>query len=220
MDAQIGLGGGAAAIGKDVRHAGGELRDVLTTESDELTYDDISGQVGIFAQAGFKFGFGGPRLAASIGYDYFQNSQVKLTKVNVGQSVESSSATFDVGTSLIPIAAGGEYAFPISTVRPYVGVYPTYTIINRTYTFVQGDGSLKVGNESAGENEVGAGTEIGIEFPILSSMTVAVSARYTMMNLFTRGEGEENQGLLHVGASVWFGEIFDNRSSNDGDREE
>lgn len=205
--AQFGVGAGVAALGEDVRKAGGELEDLLKKDEENLTYDDISGDVGIYGKVGYKHGLGGLRLAADVSYIYVQNSKIKLTAYDVSEDT-TVSATFEVGTSLIPISAGIEYAVPMSAFRPYLGVYPSYMIVNRTFTYVEGDEIKEVENRSAGENEFGLGFELGAEFSAFDVVTLALSSRYTVANMFSAEDGEDTYGTLLFGVSLWFGDII------------
>lgn len=207
--AQFGAGGGfgLASIGENVNKAGGELEDLLRKDAETLTYDDVSGEVGFYGKSGIKKAFGGLRIAADVGYIYFQNSQIKLTTFSVDEDT-NVSATFEVGTNMIPISLGLEYAIPISAVRPYVGAYPTYTFINRTYTVIEGDRVANIENTSAGENEFGLGVEAGIELGFIPSMTLAFSGRYTVANMFSADDNEGTFGLFQLGVGIWFGDLL------------
>ncbi|MGE3800524.1 MAG: outer membrane beta-barrel protein [Candidatus Kapaibacterium sp.] len=209
LQSQVGVGVGLASTGEDVFKAGGELEDLLRKDAENLTYDDLSGEIGFYGKAGFKKGFGGFRLAGDLSYVYFQNSQIKLTTFSVAQDT-SVSATFEVGTTLIPVSLGLEYAIPISTVRPYVGVYPIYTFVNRTFTRLEGDMIAGVENVSAGENEFGLGFEGGLELAPVNNLTFTLSSRYTIANMFTADDDEGTFGLFQLGLSIWFGDIIGN----------
>lgn len=217
--AQYGIGAGVAAIGEDIHKAGGELEDLLQKDGDDLNYEDISGEVGIYGKIGYKHGLGGFRIVGDAAYIYIQNSRVKLTQFDVSEDT-TVSATFEVGTSLIPISAGVEYALPVSSFRPYVGAYPSYMFVNRTFTYVEGEEIKEVENKSAGENEFGLGVEAGAEFSLFNSVTLAVSARYSIANLFTAEDGEDNQGILLVGASLWIGDIIGGGDDSDEDSDD
>ena len=214
--AQYGIGAGVAAIGEDIHKAGGELDDLLHKDGNDLNYDDISGEVGIFGKLGYKHGLGGFRVVGDVAYVYIQNSRVKLTQLDVSEDT-TVSATFEVGTSLIPISVGLEYALPFSAFRPYVGAYPSYMFVNRTFTYVQGEEITEVENKSAGENEFGLGVEAGAEFSLFNSVTLALSARYAVANLFSAEDGEDTQGMLFVGASLWIGDIIGGDDDEDDD---
>lgn len=201
---QIGVGVGLAATGESARMAGGEVEDFLRRGDNELAYSDISGDIGIYGKLAGRYGLGGGlRLAGDAAYIYIQNEKVRLTTLDVAED-SSVSATFEVGTSFIPVSLGLEYALPTPVVHPYVGVYPTYTFVNRTFTFIEGDEISEIQNRSAGENEFGMGVEAGVEFSLLA-LTVGVSARYTSANLFTADDNENVLGTFMLGGSLWFG---------------
>jgi len=216
LPAQIGLGIGLASTGEDIKKAGGELEDVLQKDVKSLTYGDLSGEVGFYGKIGFKKGLGGPRIAADVSYVYFQNSQIKLTALSIGQGTEIS-ATFEVGTSLIPISLGLEYALSIPILRPYAGAYPVYTFVNRTFTHIGGTRIASVENQSAGENEFGLGFEGGAEFAFINNLTITLSGRFTVANMFTADNDEGTLGLLQLGASIWFGDIIGNEKREEGE---
>lgn len=209
LRSQIGVGVGLASTGEDVFKAGGELEDLLRKDAENLTYGDLSGEIGFYGKAGFKKGFGGFRLAGDVSYVYFQNSQIKLTTFSVAQDT-NVSATFEVGTNLIPVSLGLEYVLPISTVRPYVGVYPIYTFVNRTFTRLEGDMIAGVENVSAGENEFGLGFEGGVELAAVNNLAITLSSRYTLANMFSADDNEGTFGLFQLGLSIWFGDILGN----------
>ena len=216
LPAQVGVGVGLASTGADVFKVGGELEDLLKKDAEELTYDDLSGEVGFFGKVGYKKGFGGLRLVGDISYAYFQNSQIRLTTFNVNQDT-SISATFEVGTTLIPVSAGLEYVFQIPTIRPYIGAYPVYTFVNRTFTRLEGETIAGIENTPAGENEFGLGVEGGLELALINNLTFALSGRYTVANMFYTDEDEGTFGLFQLGFSVWFGDILGNEEDDDRD---
>ena len=207
LRAQVGIGFGFASTGEDVYKAGGELEELLRKDAESLNYSDLSGEVGFYGKAGFKKGFGGPRVVADLSYIYFQNSQIKLTTFSIDQDT-NLNATFEVGTSLIPVSVGLEYALPLSSFHPYVGAYPVYTFVNRTFTRIEGDQIAGIENASAGENEFGLGVEAGLEFAPVKSLSFALSSRYTVANMFSADENEGTFGLFQLGLSVWFGDIL------------
>ena len=215
-NAQYGIGAGIAALGENINKAGGELDDLLHKDGDDLAYEDLSGEVGVYGKVGYKHGLGGFRLAADAAYIYVQKSRVELTQLDVSEDT-TVSATFEVGTSLIPISLGLEYALPTSSFRPYVGAYPSYTFVNRTFTYVEGEEIKDVENKSAGENEFGMGFEAGAEFSLFNTVSLAVSARYTVLNMFSAEDGEDSHGALLVGASLWIGDIIGGDDDDSGD---
>lgn len=218
LPAQVGVGGGVASIGESVQKAGGEFESLFEKGGEELTYEDISGEVGLYGMVGGKMSLGGVRLAGELSYAYFQASQITLTSLTVNDDT-TVSATFEVGTSLIPISLGLEYALPIETFHPYVGAYPVYTIVNRTYTHIEGDQVSGIENASAGENEFGVGAEVGAEFGLGGTVGLGVRLRFTVMNLFSAREGENSSGLLQLGASLWFGDLFPGEEGEEGEDE-
>lgn len=206
--AQIGVGIGLAATGESARMAGGEVEDFFRRNNGDVAYSDISGDLGFYGKVGGKYGLGGGmRLAGDAAYIYIQNEKIKLTALDVAED-STVSATFEVGTSFVPVSVGLEYALPIPVVRPYIGAYPTYTFVNRTYTFIEGNEISELQNKSAGENEFGVGVEAGVEFSLFA-LTMGVSARYTSANLFTADDNEETLGTFLIGGSLWFGAFGD-----------
>jgi outer membrane protein W len=203
--AQLAVGFGIAATGEDLRKAGGELENVLTTEQSELTYDDVSGEVGIYGMIAYKHPLGKIRLTGEVDYAYFQNAEVKLTTFDIVN--DTLRATFEVGSSLIPISLGVEYLFAASSLRPYVGVAPVFTLINRTYTHLEGDRISGVESSSAGENEFGVGAEIGMEFGLTKGFGLGLRVRYTIANLFTADNDEASFGLLQAGLALVIGKV-------------
>lgn len=207
LSAQIGIGGGMATIGESAQKAGGEFEALFEKNGEELSYDDVSGEVGFYGMIGGKLPAGGLRIAAEVSYAYFQASSITLTSLTINDDT-TVSATFEVGTSLIPLSLGLEYAIPMQGLHPYIGAYPVYTIVNRTYTRLEGDQIGGLENVSAGENEFGAGAEVGLEFGLGDALGLGLRLRYTVMNLFTARDGESSSGMMQLGASLWIGDLF------------
>ncbi len=216
--AQIGFGAGLSSIGESAKMAGSEFEALFEKNGDALSYGDLSGEIGFYGMVSYKNklgkGGGGLRLSGEASYNYFQASRVSLTSLSVNSDT-TIDATFEVGTSLIPISLGLEYMVPIEGIHPYIGAYPLYTFVNRTYTRIEGTEIAGIENVSAGENEFGAAAEAGLEFGLGNELWIAVRLRYSMMNAFTAAEGEASSGLLQLGASLWIGDLS---GGNEGDR--
>ncbi len=208
--AQPGVGVGAASIGEDLRKAGGELEELFEKRNEELTYEDLTGGVGVYGMIGYKRNFdkSGFRIAAEGSYVYFQTDQIRIRSLSINDDT-TVSASVEVGTSLIPISLGLEYALPTSPLHPYIGIYPSYTLVNRSYLIIEGNLPAGFENASAGENEFGAAAEFGLEFGILNGIGLGLRTRYTIANLFTADEFEESYGILQIGAALWLGDLFD-----------
>ncbi len=203
--AQFGIGVGIAAAGDNIGQAGGELRDLLNKDS--ISYGDVSGDIGFYVSGRARFEVGIFRILGDISYIYFQAPEVTLTDVGFNAADSTVAATFEVGTSMIPIQIGGAVALPLPVVKPYLGAHLGYTFVNRTYTFIRGNGELErldLSNKSAGDPEMGiafsGGVEIGLGFA-----TLDVGARYNLANLFTTSDGEQSMRYLQVGASLLLG---------------
>lgn len=203
---QFGAGAGVSSIGESVQRAGGEFESLFEKRGEELTYNDISGEVGFYGMVGARLPIGAFRIAPEVSYNYFQASRIKLSSLTVNDDT-TVSATFEVGTSLIPVSMGIEYLVPIRGFNPYLGLYPTYTFVNRTYTRIEGDQISGLENASAGENEFGLGAEFGLEFGLAKSLWLNVRLRYTLLNALTTSDLEKSSGLLQLGTSLWFGDI-------------
>lgn len=214
--AQPGVGIGVASIGDDLRKAGGELEELFEKRDEELTYQDLSGGVGFYGMVGFKSQFDntGFRLAAEASYVYFQSEQIRLRSVSINDDT-TFNASVEVGTSLIPIGLGIEYAIPTSPIHPYFGIYPTYTLVNRSYLLIEGNAPAGFENSSAGENEFGLAGEVGVELGILNGLGLGLRARYSLANLITSDELEDSYGVLQLGAILWLGDLFDEDDPDD-----
>ncbi len=203
--AQFGFGAGLVAAGDNVSQAQGELADLFAKEN--ISAGDISGDIGLYLSGRFRLGMGPVRLLGDASYLFFKAKEVTLTEASANPGDTSASGTFDVGTSMYPIAAGVAFALPIPVVKPYVGAQLSYTLINRTFTRVSGGAdwqTLGVENKSAGDPELGMTVNAGAEFN-LAFATLDVGARYNLTNLFSQENGEAQMRYLQVGASLFFG---------------
>lgn len=203
--AQFGVGAGLAAIGDNIGQARGELADLFSQE--KITAGDVSGDIGAYLTGRVRFDLGSLRLIGDASYVFFKDAEVTLTDANANVGDSTGSATFTVGTTMYPIAAGATIAIPTPVVKPYVGAQVNYTIINRTYTIVSGGSewqSLQIQNRSAGDPELGLTLNAGVDLD-LAFATLDIGARYNMMNVFSQASGEEPMRYLQVGASLFFG---------------
>lgn len=203
--AQFGFGIGVAAAGDNVGQAGGELRDLLSKDS--ITYGDVSGDIGFYATGRLHLSLGVFRLLGDVSYVYFQSPEVTLTDVGFNAADSTVDATFEVGTSMIPVQVGAAVALPLPVAKPYVGAHLGYTFVNRTYTFVRGNDELErldLSNKSAGDPEFGIAFSAGVEVN-LAFATLDVGARYNLANLFTMDANESSMKYLQVGASLLLG---------------
>ena len=203
--AQFGVGAGLAAVGDNVGQAGGELRDLLNKDS--ITYEDVSGDIGFYVSGRARFELGILRLLGDVSYVYFQSPEITLTDAAINAQDSTVNATFEVGTSMIPIQAGIAVALPIPVVKPYLGMHLGYTFVSRTYTFVSGSDELErldLQNKSAGDPEFGLAFSGGIEIG-LGFATLDIGARYNLANVFTIDDDEQSMRYLQVGASLMLG---------------
>lgn len=203
--AQFGVGLGVAAVGDNIGQAGGEIRDLF--QKDSITYGDVSGDIGFYVNGRGRLPLGPINLVGDVAYIYFQAKQVNLTDVGVNAQDSTVNATFEVGTSMIPIYVGAEVALPIPVVKPYVGAQVGYTYTNRTYSFVSGNDKLRnldLENKSAGDPEIGLALNAGVNLS-LGVMGLDIGARYNLENLFTADDGEEPMRYLQFGATLFFG---------------
>ena len=71
--AQIGIGGGIAALGADIRRANDDLQRLAN--GGEVTYADVSGGVGFYGIFRIKYSYGGIwRFAGDVAYTYFRRA--------------------------------------------------------------------------------------------------------------------------------------------------
>ncbi|HVZ37656.1 MAG TPA: outer membrane beta-barrel protein [Candidatus Kapabacteria bacterium] len=202
--AQFGFGAGLAAAGDNISQAQGELSDLFNKQN--ISAGDISGNLGFYAQGRVRIDLAPINLIGDVSYIYFPSKEITLTQGTVNPSDSTGSARFDVGTSMIPIAAGATFALPLPVLKPYVGAQLCYTYIKRTYTFVSGGSqfqSLQIENTDASDPEVGMTLNAGVEFD-LAVLTLDVGARYNMTNLFTTSGSEKPMRHLQIGASLFF----------------
>jgi hypothetical protein len=207
--AQFGFGAGIAAVGDNISQAGGSLGDLLSADS--LTYGDVSKGVGFYLTGRIKYGLGAVRLIGDLSYAFFPSSQVTLVDYSVDQQNQAGTATFDVGTTLIPINAGLEAVLPLPVVRPYLGAEFSYTLVSRTYTIARADANSQfaadVANKPAGENEAGLAFGAGAEIAV-GPVALDLGARYNLANLFTKENNEKQMSYLQIGATLYFGDLM------------
>lgn len=205
--AQLGFGVavGVAAAGDNISQAGGALSDLF--HKDSVQYGDLSGNIGFFVTGKARYGlleiF---RLTGDISYVYFQSSAVTLTGQSIDTATHTASATFDVGTSMIPINVGLDVVAPFPVVKPYLGAQLGYTYTSRTYAFVSGSNELnkpEFSNSSAGDPDAGIAFDAGVGFH-LGVATIDVNARYNFANLLSKSDGEKSVKYLQLGAGVIF----------------
>jgi hypothetical protein len=202
--AQFGAGLGVAAVGDNVDQAGGELSDLFQKEN--ITLDDVSGNIGFYVTGRARIPLGPIRLTGDLAYVYFQSKNVTLTDAAVNPQDSTVSATFEVGSSFIPVFVGAEFALPVPVVKPYIGAQVGYTYTSRTYTFASGNDKLKsldLQNKSAGDPEFGMALNAGVELS-LGVAALDVGARYNLSNLFSQSDDEKSMRFLQFGASVFF----------------
>ncbi len=221
VHAQFGIGAGLAAVGDNIYQAGGELEDFLRKDKQELTYGDISGDIGFYGTLRYKHPMGALRLTGDVSYIYFQASRITIVQIsNTGtdpNNTDSLKATFEVGTSIIPINAGLEFTIPVDVVRPYVGAALSYTFFNRTYADAEGDqGLTDISNRSAGEAEFGAMLGAGVELSV-ASLTLDLGLRYSLANIFSMDENEQDIRYLQLGATLYFGDLVGNSDDDSQD---
>lgn len=212
--AQFGFGGGIASMGEDALQAGVSLTDLASKDS--VTYADVSGGIGFYGIAQLKYGLGGPiRLNADVAYAFFPAEEITVKNINVGDT----SATFDVGATLIPITVGVDLVLPITFIRPYVGAQLSYTIFNRTLTYVKGDPSVNtpdVRNEWEGEDQWGVTVKAGAELAV-GGVALDLGLRYNLANLFSKESGGSSMNYLQAGATLFFGDLLNRDDDEDDD---
>ncbi len=203
--AQFGVGIGVAAAGDNLQQAGGELADLFS--SDSITYDDVSGTIGFYVTGKARFELGEVlRFSGDLSYVYFQAKELTLTDFNVNTQDSTVAATFEVGTSLIPIGAGVEAVLPLGPLKPYLGLQGTYTFVSRTYAFVRGAQELDDAdfrNKSAGDGELGVAISAGVDIG-LGPLKLDVGAKYNLSNLLSTDENEKSMRYLQVGVAALF----------------
>jgi len=200
--AQIGFGAGLglAALGNNIGQASGELGNLFAKDS--ISYGDVSGNVGFYGTGRVRFKADPFWLMGDVSYVYFQSSEIQL------RDFSNNSATFEVGTSMVPVNVSATFAIPAPVVHPYVGVGLGATFISRTYTFtaVDGNGNASawdVYNRSETEPEYGGQIHGGVEFD-LGGVTLDTRLQYNMSNLFSTGDNENSLGYLQLGVALMF----------------
>lgn len=202
--AQVGFGLGVAAIGDNVGQAGGSIKELILKDS--IGYGDVSGDIGFYVTGRGRIELGPVRLLGDLSYVYFQAAEITLTDASVNTADSTVNATFEVGTSLIPVYIGASIALDIPVIHPYVGGQIGYTYVNRTYTFLSGSSELnrpEFSNESAGDPEFGVAILAGAEIEIGPAL-LDIGARYNLSNLLTKDDDEKSMRYLQAGATFFF----------------
>jgi len=209
---QIGVGGGLAAAGDNIQQAGGALSDLFAKDS--IRYGDVTGTIGGYFTVRGRLPVAKVlAITGDANYIYFQKEEMVLTDLAINPD-STAQATFEVGTSLIPLNLGIQLSLPSNVIIPYAGAQLSYTFVNRTYAFVRGSDQLNnvtINNAAAGENEFGVALSAGVDIA-LGEVTIDVGARYNLSNLLTQDDDEKGMRYLQVGAAVLFG----SRSVDDG----
>lgn len=202
---QIGIGAGLAAVGDNIQQAGGSLADLL--KKDSITYGDVAGTIGAYVTVRGRLPASNVmQITGDLSYTYFQNEEIVLTDLAVNPD-STAEATFEVGTTLVPINAGIQFSLPSKIIIPYAGAQFSYTFVNRTYAYTSGSSELNsvtINNTSAGEDEFGMALNAGVDIS-LGDLTIDVGARYNLANLFTQDDDEKGMRYLQVGAAILFG---------------
>jgi|GEM_PF-1945621 len=205
----IGIGAGIAAAGTNIGQAGGELNDFFQQE--QITYGGVADRIGFYGSINGRLGLlDFMRITADASYIYFQAAQVTLQSASINQADSTVNATFEVGTSMIPIYVGGAIELPLPIIKPYIGAQVGYTYINRTYSYVRGSDQLRdvdLSNKSTGDPEFGLAISAGVDLA-LGIATVEVGGRYTLANLFSTSGDDKPMRYLELGAAVYFGGGF------------
>lgn len=201
-----GLGAGLVAAGDGVSDAAGDLRDFLSKDS--LTFSDVTGNVGftVIGRARWKmsdvFSLNGDASVA-----FFSSENVQLTSASANLADTSINATFEVGTTVIPVSLGLQAGLPAGLFRPFVGADIGLTFVNRTYTFVSGNtggvNQVEIENRSAGDPEVGLALTAGTDLN-LGAIVLEIGARYNLANMLSKQDGEDPLKYLRIGASIIF----------------
>jgi hypothetical protein len=217
--AQFGFGAGVTVVGDNVLQAGGDVAVLL--RQDSIQYGDVAGKFGFYLTGRMKYPLGAVRIIGDASYIFFPAKEITLSGFEVNQD-STASATFDVGTSFIPINAGLEFVLPLPVVRPYIGAEFSYMFVSRTYTLIKADPGTEqpagdVANKSAGENEAGLAIGAGAEFAV-GPVALDLGARLNLANLFTRGtDGEQSMSFVQLGAVLYFGDLV---GSGDKDKDD
>jgi opacity protein-like surface antigen len=217
--AQLGIGGGIAAMGSSIRGAAEDLNELR--QRDSITYADVDGGIGFYGTFRIKYSYGGFwRFAGDVAYTYYPNENIRLVEYEAG---DTNSATFEVGASLITGSIGLDLALPTEGVRPYASGQFTYTIFNRTLARVSGSESIEdaeVQNKWEGSNEWGLAIGAGVEFAAGSTLALDIGLRYNLANLFSMKETEPATNYLQAGVTLFFGDLLKDAKEEQEDEDE
>jgi len=202
----IGLGAGLVAAGDGVSQAAGDLQDFISKDS--LTFTDVTGNVGFTVVGRVRYGLSrylGLNGDASIAF--FSSENVQLTSASLNPEDTSVNATFEVGTTVIPVSAGVSAGFTAGPLRPFVGADIGLTFVKRTYTFVSGNtggvDEVEIENKSAGDPELGVALNGGADLT-LGPVVLEIGFRYNMANMLSQADGEDPMRYLRIAASIIF----------------
>lgn len=159
----------------------------LTTPTVDYTGDakDFANGTKYGMRSGFNYGILGKVLLGPL------NGRVSISYAsleNSGQTGFSSNSTVEIKNSLFMITLGTEFGFgiPASPVKPYAGIDLLFTSISGSFDF-QGStpNGLTGGNTNIeSSSRTGLGLSIGSEIGFGKSVTLDLSLRYNLVNLF------------------------------------
>lgn len=201
-----GIGAGLVAAGDGVSQAAGDLKEFISKDS--LTFSDATGNIGFTVVGRVRYALSELfRLNGDASVAFFSSENVQLTSASADLADTSVNATFEVGTTVIPISAGLHVGFPAGPLRPFVGADIGMTFVSRTYTFVSGNtggvNQVEIENKSAGDPEIGVALNAGADVT-LGPVALEIGARYNLANLLSQDDGEDPMKYLRVGLALIF----------------
>jgi opacity protein-like surface antigen len=111
---------------------------------------------------------------------------------------ESFTGPKDITQNLLTVGLGIEYSFLTGPLSPYAGLDLQFN----SFGDLEG-----LTNPIPGEARTGLGIGAGLEFSLVPSLNVDVNAKYNMLNLMGKEEGEESLSTVTLTAILLFGGI-------------
>lgn len=200
----VGLGAGLVAAGDGVTDAASDLQDFLSKDS--LAFTNVSGSVGFTVIGRLRWSMSKVlRLNGDASVAFFSSENVQLTDARANLADTTVNATFEVGTTVIPISAGIQAGLPSGPIRPFVGADLGMTFVSRTYTFVSGNtggvNQVEIENKRAGDPEIGLALNAGVDVTI-GPVVIEIAGRYSLANMLSQDDEEDPLKYLRVGAAL------------------
>lgn len=193
---KVGLGGGLAIV----------------NSPDALTNDISKGGLGFSSeyQVGLKGKFGVPvlpfKLIGEINYSLL-NGEEEFSMVYYSETVDVKAET---ETSILSFGLGAEYYLIPGPISPFVNATITLNTVNELKvksTWKYNGVTYPTEEETYGEkvSRTGIGIGAGVSISILPIIDIDITAKYNIVNLLGKEDGEETISTTSLMATVFIG---------------